>query len=148
MPPLETSRLSIGDLQVSSKGAKSVPYKEKSAKAVDFDASQDSFDLGKLPADKNAPVVFYCNGPECWKSYKASKVAAKAGFSAVHWFRGGLPEWRERKLPVNVDPHDTRLDDELERARLRRVVGRRLRARRAGGRSSGVPSVKPPLLWK
>ncbi|WP_227458573.1 DUF2126 domain-containing protein [Cupriavidus pauculus] len=29
--------------------------------------------------------------------------------------------WRERKLPVNVDPHDTRLDDELERARLRRV---------------------------
>jgi uncharacterized protein (DUF2126 family) len=29
--------------------------------------------------------------------------------------------WRERRLPVNVDPFDTRLDDELERARLRRV---------------------------
>ena len=29
--------------------------------------------------------------------------------------------WRERRLPVNVDPHETRLDDELERARLRRV---------------------------
>jgi uncharacterized protein (DUF2126 family) len=29
--------------------------------------------------------------------------------------------WRERRLPVNVDPFDARLDDELERARLRKV---------------------------
>ena len=29
--------------------------------------------------------------------------------------------WRERTLPVNVDPFDARLDDEMERARLRRV---------------------------
>jgi len=29
--------------------------------------------------------------------------------------------WRERRLPVNVDPFDSKLDDELERARLRRV---------------------------
>ena len=29
--------------------------------------------------------------------------------------------WRERRLPVNVDPFDARLDDELERMRLRRV---------------------------
>lgn len=29
--------------------------------------------------------------------------------------------WRERRLPVNVDPFDARLDDELERIRLRRV---------------------------
>ena len=29
--------------------------------------------------------------------------------------------WRERRLPVNVDPSDARLDDEQERARLRRV---------------------------
>jgi rhodanese-related sulfurtransferase len=47
------------------KGALSVPYKEKSAKDVNFDASQDSFDLGKLPGDKNAAIVMYCNGPEC-----------------------------------------------------------------------------------
>ncbi len=31
--------------------------------------------------------------------------------------------WRERRLPVNVDPFDARLDDEMERARLRRVFG-------------------------
>ncbi|MBU3738149.1 MAG: transglutaminase family protein [Rhodoferax sp.] len=29
--------------------------------------------------------------------------------------------WRERRLPVNVDPLNSRLDDEMERARLRRV---------------------------
>jgi uncharacterized protein (DUF2126 family) len=34
--------------------------------------------------------------------------------------------WRERRLPVNVDPLDSRLDDEMERARLRRVFGQGL----------------------
>lgn len=36
--------------------------------------------------------------------------------------------WRERRLPVNVDPFDSRLDDELERARLRRVFSQGLDA--------------------
>ncbi|HZY20668.1 MAG TPA: transglutaminase family protein [Ramlibacter sp.] len=36
--------------------------------------------------------------------------------------------WRERRLPVNVDPFDARLDDELERARLRRVFEQKLDA--------------------
>jgi uncharacterized protein (DUF2126 family) len=29
--------------------------------------------------------------------------------------------WRERRLPVNVDPFESKLDDEMERIRLRRV---------------------------
>ncbi len=36
--------------------------------------------------------------------------------------------WRERKLPTNVDPFDARLDDELERDRLRRVFSQGLDA--------------------
>jgi uncharacterized protein (DUF2126 family)/transglutaminase-like putative cysteine protease len=36
--------------------------------------------------------------------------------------------WRERQLPVNVDPFDARLDDELERARLCRVFAQKLDA--------------------
>lgn len=36
--------------------------------------------------------------------------------------------WRERKLPVNVDPFDSKLDDELERNRLRRVFEQKLDA--------------------
>ncbi|HEX7636873.1 MAG TPA: transglutaminase family protein [Burkholderiaceae bacterium] len=36
--------------------------------------------------------------------------------------------WRERQLPVNVDPFDARLSDELERNRLRRVFAQGLDA--------------------
>jgi len=36
--------------------------------------------------------------------------------------------WRERRLPVNVDPFDARLDDEMERNRLRRIFSHGLDA--------------------
>ncbi len=53
--------------------------------------------------------------------------------------------WRERRLPVNTDPFDARLDDELDRARLRRVfdaglsavTGYALPLTRAGGERGG-----------
>lgn len=82
------------------KGAISVPYKEKSAKEPGFDAAQDQFDLAKLPANKAAPLVFFCNSGECWKSYKASVVAQKAGYTKINWFRGGFPEWSSKGLPT------------------------------------------------
>ena len=68
-----------------------------------------------------------------------------AGYEDVWYYL-----WRERRLPVNVDPLDARLDDELERERLRRVFAQGssvvgyalpLRAARAvsahGGRARG-----------
>lgn len=75
-------------------GARLVPYVEKSPKDADFDPRLDQFDLGKLPADRDALLIFACNGAECWKSYKASHAALKAGYKRVHWFRGGFPAWR------------------------------------------------------
>ncbi|MEO7940848.1 MAG: transglutaminase family protein, partial [Burkholderiaceae bacterium] len=39
-----------------------------------------------------------------------------------HWYY----QWRERRLPVNVDPLKSRLEDEMERARLRRVFAQKL----------------------
>lgn len=82
------------------KGAINVPYKEKSAKAADFDASLDSFDVAKLPADMNAAIITQCNGAECWKSYKGAVAAIKAGHKKVYWFRGGFPEWKAKGFPV------------------------------------------------
>lgn len=82
------------------KGAVSVPYREKSGKAVDFDASQDQFDLSKLPADKGKAIVTYCNGPECWKGYKGAVFAVKAGYTNILWFRTGIPEWKAKGLPT------------------------------------------------
>lgn len=82
------------------KGAISLPYKEKSLKRIDYDPVSDRFDLSKLPEDKSASFIFYCNGAECWKSYKACKAAVKAGYTNVYWMRGGIPEWKAKGLPV------------------------------------------------
>jgi uncharacterized protein (DUF2126 family) len=72
-------------------------------------------------------------------------LAAQLGVTANH-VQAGYEDvwyylWRERKLPVNVDPFDARLDDELERDRLRHlftqgldaVVGYALPIRRVDG---------------
>jgi rhodanese-related sulfurtransferase len=83
-------------------GAVLVPYQEKSAKDADFDASLDKFETGKLGADRDAQLVFACNGPECWKSFKASHAAVKAGYRKVYWFRGGFPEWRSSGMKFDA----------------------------------------------
>jgi len=98
--PVIDTRVAAEYAEKTIKGAKSVPYKEKSAKEAGFDASQDQFDLSKLPSDKAAPLVFFCNAGECWKSYKASVVASKAGYTKINWFRGGMPEWVAAGLPT------------------------------------------------
>lgn len=82
------------------KGAVSVPYREKSKKVADFDVSKDQFDVSKLPSDKSKAVVMYCNGPACWKSYKASVAAVKAGYTNVNWYRAGIPDWKSKGHPV------------------------------------------------
>lgn len=81
-------------------GAVSLTYHEKSDKSPDFDPTLDKFDLAQLPKDKNTPVLFACNGAECWKSYKASVLAARNGYTKVMWFRGGFPEWKKEGLPI------------------------------------------------
>lgn len=82
-------------------GAISVPYDEKSEKAVDFDATKDNLDLSKFPADKNESFITYCNGPKCWKSFKASVLLIKAGYKNIYWYRNdGFPGWKSKGYPV------------------------------------------------
>ncbi|HEX4740117.1 MAG TPA: rhodanese-like domain-containing protein [Caulobacteraceae bacterium] len=49
--------------------------------------------------DKAYPVVFYCQGPQCWESYNAALRARDAGFTNVYWYRGGLESWAMANLP-------------------------------------------------
>lgn len=98
--PIIDTRVANEYAESHIKGAKSVPYKEKSAKDANFNPKEDSFDLAKLPADKNASLIFYCNAGECWKSYKASKLTLDAGYKKVQWLRGGIPEWKAKGYPV------------------------------------------------
>jgi ABC-type phosphate/phosphonate transport system substrate-binding protein/rhodanese-related sulfurtransferase len=86
------------------KGAKWLPYNEKSAKEVDFDFAKDAFDVVRASNNKDAPVIFACNGAECWKSYKSCIAAVKAGYKQVYWFRGGFPEWVARGYAVDTLP--------------------------------------------
>jgi len=86
------------------KGAKWLPYREKSAKEVGFDFAKDGFDVARATDSKDAPVIFACNGAECWKSYKSCVTAVKAGYKQVYWFRGGFPEWVARGYPVESVP--------------------------------------------
>ena len=81
-------------------GSVSVPYELNSPKEVDYDDSVDHFDLSKLPKDKNAPMIFQCNGAECWFSYKASRYLVKRGYQRFYWFRTGLPAWKAAGYPV------------------------------------------------
>ena len=65
--------------------------------------------------------------------------------------------WRERRLPVNVDPFESRLEDEMERSRLRRVfqqgldavVGYVLPIKKAEGPElAGGPWVSGPWFFR
>ena len=81
-------------------GAILIAYKEKSEYVQDFDARQDSFDIARLPADKNARIVIHSDGPSGWKSYKATVLAVKAGYRNVLWMRDGYAGWTAKGLPV------------------------------------------------
>jgi rhodanese-related sulfurtransferase len=81
-------------------GATALPYKEISEFKVGFDASKDTFDIKKLPSDKNSAIVFYSDGPSGWKSYKAAFLARKAGYKNVMWLREGSKAWEASKFPL------------------------------------------------
>jgi len=49
---------------------------------------------------KASPVLFYCNGINCKRSDNAVKIARECEYTQIYWFRGGIEEWREKKLPL------------------------------------------------
>lgn len=62
------------------------------------DTNADS--LAKVLASKATPVVFYCNGVKCGRSFDSAKIAIAEGYSKIYWFRGGMEEWEAKGLPV------------------------------------------------
>jgi len=74
-----------------------------------------------LFADERTPAYHTADNAKRFIDHLAGKLAldsrhVRPGYEDTWYYL-----WRERRLPVNVDPFDSRLDDELERARLRRV---------------------------
>lgn len=78
--------------EVHIKGAISVPAKDFAAHVAD------------LPADKNARLVFYCNGVKCGKSKKAALKAAELGYTDILVYKEGMPVWEEKGMPIYAGP--------------------------------------------
>ncbi|MFA7606157.1 MAG: rhodanese-like domain-containing protein [Rhodocyclaceae bacterium] len=93
------SRVPVEHAEEHIKGAVSVVYREKHGRVSTIDP-EDRMDMSKLPADKATPLVFYCNGSPCWRGYKGAAMAIKEGYSAVHWYRDGIPAWKAAGHPV------------------------------------------------
>lgn len=56
----------------------------------------------KLPKDKAALLVFYCEGPECILSHKSAFRAEKLGHSNIKVYTAGFPEWAAKGMHVAV----------------------------------------------
>ena len=50
------------------------------------------------------PMVFYCQGVQCWMSYNAALRAANLGYQAL-WYRGGIEAWSSAGLPLQPIRH-------------------------------------------
>lgn len=82
-------------------GALQLTYRDqRKVKRPDFDASKDRFAFNKLPGDKATGLIIYCQGPYCWKSYKAAVVLHRKGYENVYWYRDGFPGWKKAGQPI------------------------------------------------
>lgn len=59
--------------------------------------------LNALVANLRNPIAFYCNGPECGRSVKATRIAVQCGYLSVYWFKGGFAEWKKADYPYVID---------------------------------------------
>ena len=82
-------------------GALQLVYRgQRKVKTPDFDPSKDRFAINKIPGDKATPIIVYCQGPYCWKSYKASVVLHRKGYQKIYWYRDGYPGWKKAGHPI------------------------------------------------
>jgi rhodanese-related sulfurtransferase len=72
--------------------------------AVNLDPA--AYDDGDLPADKAAPLVFYCSNPLCRKAPNAARRAEKMGYGNVKVMAAGITGWVDTKLPTDSGEPD------------------------------------------
>ena len=56
--------------------------------------------LDRLPKDKSALLVFYCQGVTCMMSPSSLRRAEAMGYTKVKVYREGWPEWTEKNVGV------------------------------------------------
>ena len=66
---------------------------------LDLKDTYDEESLSRV-AKKDQQLVIYCSGIKCSRSSTASAEAVSWGFTKVHYFRGGIVDWRNAGYPV------------------------------------------------
>jgi uncharacterized protein (DUF2126 family) len=79
-----------------------------------------------LFTDERAPTHYTSEDAKRFTQTLASKLGVTDKFMQSAYEDVWYYLWRERRLPTNVDPFNSKLDDEMERARLRRVFEQKL----------------------
>jgi rhodanese-related sulfurtransferase len=55
----------------------------------------------KFPADKDHPIVFYCNGyPKCPRSVHGATTAMTWGYKNLYVYTAGIPDWEQKGFPL------------------------------------------------
>jgi len=102
---------------------------------------------GKLPADKNTLVVFYCAGVTCALSPAARDAAEKLGYVNAKSYHEGIPAWSKAN-PLALEPA---LLKEAWMDKAQPIVVLDARADTAGGVIPGaaaMPEATPAALAK
>lgn len=85
-------RLVIIDARINKDRA--IGYIEGSLSLPDINTNCTT--LSNLVADRQTPLLFYCNGVKCGRSVVAIKIAKSCGYNNLSWFRGGFEEWKQK----------------------------------------------------
>ena len=81
--------------------------------SINIPISSKSFteEVQRVRNNSKKPIVFYCNGRTCYKSYKATITAMKSNIDNVYAYDAGMFEWAEtypeqttllNKSPINT----------------------------------------------
>ena len=62
-------------------------------------ADTKAFDPAAFGPGKDAAVLIYGHGTDGWSAVEAVRTAVAAGYTQVHWLRGGWVEWSAAGLP-------------------------------------------------
>ena len=85
-----------GELHASLPGAIWLPGAGRGQSFSDTVQARFSQVLNALTkGDRKRPLVFFCQGPQCWLSYNAALRAVALGYETVYWYRGGIEAWIE-----------------------------------------------------
>lgn len=69
----------------------------------------DVAEVGRLVnGNKAAPLVLYCNGPNCGKSKRLADELLAAGYTSVRRYQLGLPIWRALGGVAEIEPDGLR----------------------------------------